>query len=174
MKGRGKGLESSLPRRVRVISWDISPPRDTAPCHHWTGIRITSHMKLCLPPNFILGFPARLLAIHKPYPNEFGCEFCHIKSIANKQASLWCLPLCWSHTRICVSRSGLFLPAAEKSYWPFYRWDCFPSLFFCSGPYFCTGNFTVELAKVLGEGVSMKTWEKINLNGNPLLIDRLE
>jgi len=53
------------------------------------------------------------------------------------------------------------LSAADKSYCPFYRWDCFPSLFFCPR------NFRMQLAKVVGEGESMKTWEKINLNGNP-------
>lgn len=105
----GKGLENSLPSRVRVNSWDISPPRDIARCHHWTGIWIMSHNIIFTPKlhHWLSSQPASNLQTKW----KFGYEFSQVKHIANKQTSLWLFPLCPSHTERCVP------PAIFASSW---------------------------------------------------------
>lgn len=167
--GSGSTHETGdLQEILHLVSGAGAVARCSTCCRYWTGNQIMSHNIIFTPKlhHWLSSQPASNPQALSKW--KFGYEFCQIKHIANKQASLWLLPLCPSQTEMCISCNGLFLPAAEKFYWPFYRWDCI--LFF----FFCPGNFRVELAKVLGEGVSMKTWEKINLSGNPWLIDRLE
>lgn len=102
---------------------------------------------------------------HKPNANEsLPAAFVKLEAQqANKPASV--SSLYWSHTDTSPTGACLW---QQLRHLDIYLWrEHFPSPFSCSGPYSYTRNFRLKLAKVLREGVSTKTWEKINLNGNP-------
>lgn len=142
-----------------------SKGKDTAPCHHSIGIRIIKHGIICPQTSPCLFIQPD--GSHKPNANEsLPADFVKLEAQqANKPASASVSSLCWSHTD--MSPTGACL-CQQLRHLDIYLWrEHLPSPFSCSGPYSYTRNFRLKLAKVLREGVSTKTWEKINLNGNP-------